>query len=82
MSLERRVHRLEQQYVRHAVDAIAQQYGVPAAALADDVQRFVALTEAEQDAELAEALAHAQARGDHEAVHLLTQGWAAIRSSR
>jgi hypothetical protein len=82
MILERRLQRLARQYVCRAVDEIAQQYGVPAAELVDDVQRFFALPEAEQDAKLAEALAQAQARGDHEAVHLLTHGWATIRSYR
>ena len=82
MSLERRLQRLERQDVCRAVDATAKEYGVPAAELMDEVQRFFALTDAEQDAELAEALAQAQARGDHEAMRILTQGWVAIRSYR
>jgi hypothetical protein len=48
----------------------------------EEAQRFVARSEAEHDAVCADALAQAQARGDHAAVRLLTDGWAAVRSSR
>jgi hypothetical protein len=48
----------------------------------EEAQRFVARSEAEHDAECSDAVAQAQARGDHAAVRLLTDGWAAVRSYR
>jgi hypothetical protein len=82
MSLERRVQRLEAQCIRQEVASIAQEYGVSAEKLLEDARLFFGLSEVEQDAEFGGALAQAQARGDHEAVRLLTEGWAAVRSYR
>jgi hypothetical protein len=82
MSLERRIQRLERQYLRRLIQPIADEYGVAVDELLDEDRRFFALSDAEQDAELADAMARAQAEGDEEAVRILTEGWAAIRSSR
>jgi hypothetical protein len=82
MSVERRLERLEQQYIWQIVTDTAQEYGVPIDELLDETRRFFALTDDEQDAKLAASLAEAEARGDHEAVRILTHGWAAVRSYR
>jgi hypothetical protein len=50
--------------------------------LLDKDRRFFALSDAEQDTELADAIVRVQAEGDEEAVRILTEGWAAIRSYR
>ena len=56
--------------------------GVAVDDMLEEARRFVARSEAEHDAACADALAQAQARGDHEAVRLLSDGWAAVRASR
>jgi hypothetical protein len=82
MSLERRIQRLEQQHLRKLIQPIADEYGVELEELLEEDRRFFALSDAEQDAELADAIARAQAEGNEEHVRILTQGWAAVRSYR
>jgi L-arabinose isomerase len=82
MSQLKRLQRLEHQYLGRLVQPEAEAYGVDVEELLDEARRFFALSDAEQDAEFADALAQAQARGDHEAVRILTHGWAAVRSYR
>ena len=82
MSRRTRLQRLEHQYVRRLIQPEADAYGVDVEELLDEARRFLALSDAEQDAELAARVADAQARGDDEEVRILTEGWAAIRSYR
>ena len=78
----RRLERLEYAHLRRLAANAGKPYGLSADDILDEVRHLVALSAAEQDAECADALAQAQARGDQEAVRLLTQGWAAVRSYR
>jgi hypothetical protein len=78
--VRRRLERLEYAHLRRLAAEAGKPYGLSADDILDEARRFVALSDAEQDAECADALAQAQARGDHNAAHLLTEGWAAVRS--
>jgi hypothetical protein len=73
---------LEHQYLRRLVQPGAEACGLDPDELLDECRRFFALSEAEQDVELAAAIAHAQAAGDEAHVRILTEGWDAIRSYR
>ena len=57
MSHERRLRRLERQYIGQIVTDTAQAYGVSAEDLLADTRRFFALSDDEQEAELAASLA-------------------------
>ena len=78
----RRLERLEYALLRRLAANGGKPYGFSADDILDEARRLVALSDAEQDAECADALAQAQARGDHDAVRLLDEGWAAVRSYR
>jgi hypothetical protein len=78
----KRLERLEAQRLRAMVSPIAAEYGVDPDELIDETRRFFALTDAQQDAEFAAAIAQATARGDAEHVRLLTEGWQALKSYR
>ena len=82
MSRDRRLRRLEWQYIRQLAAEAGKPYGFSADDILDEARRLVALSDAEQDAEFADALAQAQVRGDHGAVRILTEGWAAVHSYR
>jgi hypothetical protein len=78
---------LYRQMVNHlcvslVVRPIALEFGVDPDALIEDARRFLALSDAEQDAELAASIEAAKAKGNEEDVRILTAGWAALRSSR
>jgi hypothetical protein len=79
---ETRLARLEAQMVRAMVEPIALEYGIDPDELIADMRRFFALTDTEQDAELAAEIAQAEAEGDAEHVRILTEGWQALRSYR
>jgi hypothetical protein len=79
---ERRLKRLEAKQIWAEVRATAAEFGIDAQELLDETRHFFALPEAEQDAELEASIAQAEADGDTEHVRILTEGWAAIRSSR
>jgi hypothetical protein len=79
MSRDRRLRRFEWQVIRQLTAEAGKPYGFRADDMLDDARRLVARSEAEQEAEFADAVAQAQARGDHAAVCLLTDGWAAVR---
>jgi hypothetical protein len=57
MSRERRLRRLERQYIGQIVTDTAQAYGVSAEDLLADTRQFFALSDDEQEAELAASLA-------------------------
>jgi hypothetical protein len=82
MSLERRLQRLEDQSIRAAMEPITLEEGIDPDEIMAEGLRFLALTDAEQDAQLADEIARAEAAGDTEHVRILTDGWAAIKSSR
>ena len=79
MSFERRLRRLERLHIRQLAAEAGKPYGFRADDILEEARRLAALSDAEQNAEFADALAEAQARGDHEAARILTQGWAAVR---
>jgi hypothetical protein len=64
------------------VRPIALEYGVDPDELIEDARLFLALSDAEQDAELAASIAAAKAEGNEEHVRILTEGWAALRAYR
>jgi hypothetical protein len=66
----RRLARLEAQRLRARDELMA------------DARRFLALTDAEQDAEFAAGIAQATAEGNAEHVRILQEGWEAITSYR
>jgi hypothetical protein len=80
MNRDRRLRRLEWLHIRQLAAEAGAPYGLTAEDILEGARRLAALSDAEQNAEFADALAEAQARGDHEAVRILTQGWAAVRS--
>jgi hypothetical protein len=80
--LQRRLQRLERQHIQQLAAEAGKPYGLSAADILDEARRLVALSAAEQDAECADALAQAQARGDHAALRILIQGWPAVCSHR
>jgi hypothetical protein len=82
MSFERRLQRLERLHIRQLAAEAGAPYGLTADDILEGARRLAALSDAEQNAEFADALAEAQARGDHEAVRILTAGWATVRSYR
>jgi hypothetical protein len=82
VSVERRLQRLERLHIQQLATEVGKPYGLSADDILDEARRLVALSAAEQDAEFADALAQAQARGDPEAVRILSEGWAAVRSYR
>jgi hypothetical protein len=82
MSLERRLERLERQYLQRVIGPIADEYGLDVEELIADARRFFALTDAQQDAEFERNIAQAEAEGDQEHVRILTEGWQALRSYR
>ena len=82
MGFECRLRRIERQYIRPLAAEAGKPHGFSADDMLEEVRRLTALSAAVQDAELADAVAQAQARGDHEAVRRLTRGWAAVRSYR
>ena len=77
-----RLSRPEAQMLEAVVSPIAAEFGVDPDELIDESRRFFALTEAEQEAELAASIAQATAEGDAELVRILTEGWQAVRSYR
>jgi hypothetical protein len=82
ISMDARLKRLERGYIRSLMQETAVEYGVDADELLDDCRRFLALSDAEQDAELAASIAQAEAEGEAEHVRILTAGWEAIKSYR
>ena len=82
MSRDRRLRRSEWQYIRQLAAEAGKPYGFSADDILDEARRLVVLSDAEQDAECADALAQAQVRGDHGAMRILTAGCAAVRSCR
>jgi hypothetical protein len=68
--------------LRLSYHAIALECGVDPDDLLEDARRFLALSDAEQDTELAAHIDAAAAAGNAEDVRILTEGWAALRSSR
>ena len=80
--LERRLKRLEAQRRWAEVQAVAAEWGIAAHELLDEARYFLALSDAEQDAELAASIADAKATGNEVHVRILMAGWAAIRSYR
>jgi hypothetical protein len=68
--------------LRLLIHPIAQEYGVEPDELIEEARRFLALSDAEQDGELAAHIEAAEAAGNAEDVRILTKGWAAIRSYR
>ena len=82
MSCERRLQRLERFHIRQLATVAGKPYGLSADAILDEARRLLVLSDAEQDAEFADAVAQAQSRGDQDAVRILSQGWAAVRSYR
>ena len=82
MSFERRLQRLERLHIRQLATEAGKLYGLSADDILDEARRLLVLSAAEQGAEFADALAQAQARGDQEAVGILSEGWAAVRSYR
>lgn len=83
MSVTRkRMARLEARWLRAIVQPVAEEYGLDVGELIADTRRFFALTDAEQDAEFAAKIAQAAAEGDAEHVHILQDGWEAIKSYR
>jgi hypothetical protein len=80
--VRRRLERLEYAQLRRLAANAGKPYGFSADDILDEARPLVALCDAEQDAEFADALAQAQARGDHDAVRLLTEEWASVRSYR
>jgi hypothetical protein len=79
---ERRLQRLEAHYLRTIVAPMAQEYGLSVDELVVEVTSFMALSDAEQDAELTAQIADAEARGDADEVRILREAWDAIRSYR
>ncbi len=79
---ETRLARLKAQYIRSVVEPIAVEYGIDPDERIADMRRFFALTNTEQDTELAAETAQATAEGDAEHVRSLTEGWQALRSYR
>jgi hypothetical protein len=79
---ETRLTRLEAQFIRSVVEPIALAYGIDPDALTADVRRFFALTDAEQEAHLAAAIAHAHAAGDAEHLRLLLDLHARMEANR
>jgi hypothetical protein len=65
MSFERRLQRLERLHIRQLAAEAGAPYGLTADDILEGARRFAALSHAEQNAECADALAEAQARGDH-----------------
>jgi hypothetical protein len=82
MSLDARLTRLEREYIRSIVQDTAVEYGLDVDELVDECRRFFALTDVEQDAELAALITQAKAEGDAEHIRILTEGWEAIKSYR
>jgi hypothetical protein len=82
MSLDARLTRLEREYIRSIVQAEADAYGLDVDELVDECRRFLALTDAEQDAEMSALITQAEAEGDAEHIRILTEGWQAIKSYR
>ena len=80
--MQRRLQRLERQHIRQLAAEAGRHYGLSAADIPDEARCFFALSEAGQDRALADAVAQAQARGDQEAVGILNEGWATVRSYR
>jgi hypothetical protein len=80
MSRDHRLRRLEWQYIRQLAAEAGKPYGIRADDMLEETRHLASLSKAEQDAGCADALAQAQARGDHEAVCILTHGWAAVCS--
>lgn len=68
--------------LRLLIHPIAQEYGVELDELIEEARRFLALSDAEQDGELAAHIEAAEAAGNAEDVRILTKGWAAIQSYR
>jgi hypothetical protein len=79
---ERRLERLERRYIRHLVADTAREYSIDVDEFVEDIWRFCALADDEQDREFATSIAEAEARGDTDDVRILRDGWAAIRSYR
>jgi hypothetical protein len=73
MSRDRRLRRLAWQSMRQLAAEAGKPHGFRTDDMLDEARRLVALSDAEQDAEFADALAQAQGRGDHDAVRLLTE---------
>jgi triphosphoribosyl-dephospho-CoA synthetase len=80
--LRKRLARLEAQWLRAVWRPIAAASGEDLDELIADARRFLALTDAEQDAEFAATIAQAEAEGNAEHVRILQEGWEAITSSR
>ena len=78
----RRLERLEYAHLRRMAANAGKPYGLSADDILDEARHLMTLSAAELDAECADALAEAQARGDHEVVRILTHGWTAVRSYR
>ena len=81
-NLDARLRRLEQRYIRSIVQDTAVEYGLDVDELVDDCRRFFALTDQQQDTQMAAEIAQAEAEGDAEHVRILTEGWEAIKSYR
>jgi hypothetical protein len=82
MSHKARLARLEAQYLRSIVAPIAAEYGIDPDELIEEARQFLTMSDAEVDAQLAAEIAEADARGDAEAVRILTDGWEALKSYR
>jgi hypothetical protein len=82
MSMDARLKRLEYEMIRAEVEPMALEYGINPEELIAECQRFCALSDDEQDAELAAEIAEAEAYGDTESVRILTDGWEALKSAR
>jgi hypothetical protein len=80
--MQRRLQRRERQHIRRLATEAGAPYGLTADDILEEARRLVTLSAAEQDAEFADAVAQAQSRGDQDAVRILSQGWAAVRSYR
>jgi hypothetical protein len=82
MSLESRITRLEYEMWRAELEPIALKYGVNLHEAIAYCYRFIAMSDAEQDIELAAELAEAEAHGDAESLRILREGWEVLKSSR
>jgi hypothetical protein len=80
--LRTRLARLEAQRLRAVWRPIARECGVDPEELMADARRFLARTDAEQDAAFAATIAQAEAEGNAEHVRILQEGWEAITSYR
>jgi hypothetical protein len=80
--LDRRLARAERQVIYQNMVAAAAQYGLHPTEVIEEAQRFFALSEAEQDAEIQRDIEDAQAEGNQEEVEIFIHFHDSIQSYR